>query len=222
MKKIFLSASGIIIFAAAGFAQFSYGVQATGNLGSAKISNVSDFNYSKTMQAGAGGGAVVQFDFSEKFAIRSGINFLQQGVKLKAVVDDDTNMKVDVKNKLNYLQIPVNLLYKIPASESVFYVGAGLFFNYGIGGNSIQKLSYTMGDGGEVNTVEKLKAFKKEENGGMGLKKADFGIGGLAGIKLNNGIFANAGYQISLSNIAGAPDSKYKNRGLQLSVGYFF
>jgi len=47
------------------------------------------------------------------------------------------------------------------------------------------------------------------------------GAGALAGIRLNNGVFANIGYQLSLTDISEG-DGRYKNRGLQLSVGYFF
>jgi hypothetical protein len=44
----------------------------------------------------------------------------------------------------------------------------------------------------------------------------------LAGVRLPGGVFANVGYQYGLSNISGDEDNVYKNRGLQLSIGYFF
>jgi len=101
------------------------------------------------------------------------------------------------------------------------YAGLGGFVNYGVGGTSTQTTRLTMPDGEENIIVEKLKAFKKEDDGGAGLKKFDVGASALAGVKFNNGLFANVGYQHSFTNISEG-EGKYKNQGLQLSVGYFF
>jgi Outer membrane protein beta-barrel domain len=221
MKKIILSAAAIIL-SLAGFAQFSFGVQATGNLATASVKDPQDFDFSKTSKVLPGAGVVVQYAFNQHIAVRSGVNYLQNGVKLKATADVITNMNVVVENKLNYIQVPVNVLYTKSVSEWQFFAGAGGFVSYGISGKSKGKLSYTMPDGHEAVTIEEVKAFKKEEDGGAGLKRFDAGIGALAGVRLANGIFANVGYQLSLTNISRDEDVKYKNRGLQLTVGYFF
>jgi hypothetical protein len=53
-----------------------------------------------------------------------------------------------------------------------------------------------------------------------GLKKFDYGASALAGVRFNNGLFANLGYQLSLADISEG-EGKYKNQGFQVSVGFF-
>ena len=220
MKKMTLVAMALF-FTMASFAQFSLGVQAIGNLGSANLKTAQDVGFSKTMKFLPGAGVVAQYDLSEKFAIRSGINYVQYAVDMQTTLDEESSLKVKAENRLHYLQVPVNVIYSIPVGNVKLYAGAGGYIGYGIGGHSTQTTSYIMPDENEMVIVEKLKAFKKEADGGAGLKKFDAGASALAGIKLNNGVFANVGYQLSLTNSAEGA-GKYKNHGMQLSVGYFF
>lgn len=221
MKKFILSATAII-FSAASFAQFSFGIQGTGNLGSASIKTTDGPDFRKTMKALPGAGVVVQYAINEHLAIRSGVNYLQNGVTLKTTIDETVATKVVVENKLNYIQVPLNVLYTVPFSRVQFFAGTGGYISYGISGKSKATFRYTMPDGHVAVETEETKAFKKENDGGAGLKKTDFGVGALAGIRLGSGLFANVGYQLSLANISGSDGVKYKNRGLQLTVGYFF
>lgn len=218
MKKMMLVAIGLII-GMAGFSQFSIGVQAIGNLSTASIKNDQNIDFTKKSMILPGGGIVAQYDFSEKLSLRTGVNYLQHGIKLNATIDPDVTAKAE--NKLHYLQLPVNVLYNFPVGNSKIYAGAGGFINYGISGESLQTVRERDNDGTITVTTEKLKAFKKEADNGAGLKKVDAGVGALAGIRLDNGIFANVGYQLSLTN-SSDDNGKYKNRGLQLSVGCFF
>jgi hypothetical protein len=220
MKKIIAVLTGIVLTAGS-FAQVSIGIHGTGNLASAKIKLGNDFDYNKTMKALPGGGIDIQFGISKNLAIRSGVNYVQNGVVLKADVSGETSMKVKLENNLHYVQVPVNVLVQWPVSMVKFYVGGGAFFNYGISGKTKSTLTYTMPDGNDFSETEKVDAFKKEEDGGAGLKRTDFGVGALAGLQFGK-FFANVGYQMSLSNSAEAEGGEYKNRGLQLTIGKFF
>jgi hypothetical protein len=220
MKKIVGLVSGIIL-SAGSFAQIAIGIQGTGNLASAKIKMENDFDYTKSMKAMPGAGIVAQFNISENFAIRSGVNYVQNGVVLKATVDGETSMKVKLENNLHYVQVPVNFLFKAPVSMVTLYAGGGAFFNYGISGKTKSTLTYNMPDGEVFSETEKVDAFKKEEDGGAGLKRTDFGVAALAGLQFGK-FFANVGYQFSLSNSVEAEGGEYKNRGLQLTIGTFF
>ena len=221
MKKMILSAIGFI-FTVGGYAQFSLGVQAIGNLSSAGLKDPYNTSFSKTMKLAPGGGVVVQYDFTEKLAVRSGINYLQHAVTIKSTLDESAGLKVKIENRLHYLQVPLTVQYSIPFGTAKLYAGAGGYINYGISGISKQTTSYIMPDEAEAVTVEKLKAFKKGADDGAGFKRVELGATALAGIRLNNGVFANAGYQLGLTNSAEGDGNKYKNHGLQLSVGYFF
>jgi hypothetical protein len=221
MKKMMLLLA-VIAISIAGFSQLSIGLQGTGSLGDAKIKNEADFDYRTKMKAMPGAGIVVQYGFSEHFAIRSGANYIQNGVSLKATVDESVNMRVVLENNLNYVQIPVNFLYTIPVSKLQFFVGGGGYVSYGVSGKSKITLTQTLPDGSQSTYKEDVKAFEKEENGGAGLKKADYGLGAIAGLRIGRKLFVNAGYQFSLANIAESEDGgQYKNRSLQFTIGYF-
>jgi hypothetical protein len=222
MKKMFLLV-GVVVISLTGFSQLSLGLHGTGNLSDAKIKTAQDIDFKKKMKTMPGAGVVVQYAFGKHLALRTGANYVQNGVELKATVDETVNMKVQLKRNLHYVQLPVNLLYTIPLGRMQFFAGGGGYFNYGISGKTKSKLSYTMPDGHEFVEEEEHDAFKKETDGGAGLKKSDYGLGVLAGIRLSGGLFVNAGYQLSLANIDDTDDgSQYKNRGLQLTIGYFF
>ena len=220
MKKILLVAIGVTA-GTAGFSQFKVGVQTIGNLSAASVKSEPGIEFTKTMKEMAGAGVVAQYNISDKLSLRSGLNYLQHGVILESKRTPTVNMQAKAENTLHYLQLPVNVLYNIPVGNVTLYAGAGGFINYGVSGTSTQTTKEFTPGGHETVTIEKLKAFKKEEQGGAGLKKFDYGASALAGVKLNNGIFANIGYQLSLADISEG-EGKYKNQGLQVSVGYFF
>ena len=221
MKKIILLGTGFIM-SIAGFSQFSVGVQATGNLSDAFIKNDNDFDYSKSMRIMPAAGIVAQYDLGEHFAIRSGINYVQHGITLKATVDEDVQMKVKARMRLHYLQLPVTAMYTLPLENARLFAGIGGYFGYGISGKDKETLSYIAPDESMIVITEEIDAFKKEEEDGAGLKRTDFGATALAGVELRNGLFVNVGYQLGLSNIDRTEDAKYKNRGLQLTIGYLF
>lgn len=215
-----LLATGIAL-STAGFSQFSFGVQATGNMSTARLTTSDDINFSKTMRFSPGGGLVAQYALSDKLAIRSGINYLQNGGVFNYTDNDFIVTKVKVDNKLNYLQLPVNFMYKLPIGKLELYAGVGGYISYGLSGKTKITKSYTLPDGNHV-TEEERDAFKDAEKNGAGFRKVDFGASALAGVKLKNGLFANIGYQFGLTDIASDTDTKYFNRSLQLHVGYLF
>jgi Outer membrane protein beta-barrel domain len=221
MKKILLLLSVTMVSAVA-FSQLSIGLQGTGSVTDAKIKTAADLNYKKKMKAMPGGGIVLQYGLNKHFAIRSGISYAQQGVSVTTTLDDISKMQVKLESRLHYVQVPLNFLYTVPLSRIQLYAGAGGYINYGIDGNMTATLTHTMPDGHQASSVEKTDAFKKEEDGGSGFKKTDWGLGGIAGIRFGK-VFVNAGYQLSLSNIdVGQENQEYKNRSLQITIGYFF
>ena len=221
MKKwIFIT--GALLCFTTGFSQFIFGVQASGNLASARIQNEADFNYDRNRKVLPGGGVFAEYGLNERFAIRGGINYLENGVTLKTLVDAESNMTVKLSNRFDYLQAPITLMYNWPASRLQYFVGMGGYFGYGISGKSKATLRYTMPDGNEMATSEVLDAFRSEEEGGLGLRRSDFGLTALAGIKLQNGLFAQVGYQVGLADINKDAGASYRNNGIQLAVGYYF
>lgn len=223
MKKFLLLFTAVAL-SVVGFSQFSIGVQATGALNTALVKSEYDIDYTKKMKPGQGAGVVLEYHFNEKIGIRSGVSFTQHGSDLEVLWEVENDMKTRLEATLNYLQIPVTVTYSFPAQNSRFFVGAGGYVGYGVGGKLKATLSSLDGEGQEMVFIEELKAFKKTEDGGGNFKKGDVGITAIAGVEFKSGWFVNAGYQFGLSNINmdEDPGNKYNNRGLHLTVGYFF
>lgn len=213
MKKL-ISFSLAAVISTASYAQLSVGVQGIGNLSSAKFELADVVNPTRSMRAMPGGGVVLQAGLGS-VAIRTGVNFLQSGVKLKGTVPGGDNF--EAATRINYVQLPVNLLYVAKAGGLQLYFGGGGYFNYAVSGQSV--ISGQV-NGQPMKVTDDL--FKSDDPDDVAFKRTDYGLSVLAGVRLPGGLFANVGYQYGLNNIGGDEDNVYKNRGLQLSIGYFF
>ena len=225
MKKIYLLAIAALVTTAA-FSQVKWGVQATGNLSTASLNEEYSEMFKKTPAIGFGAGVVSEATLSEKLSLRSSLNLLQKGVKMKATIeigegDDAFSTEATAVNKLYYAELPVNLIYNVSMSGGRLFFGAGPSVGYGLFGKS-KITSTNLFDPTEKETQE-ADAFKKEEDGGAGFKRFDLSANAVAGFQWNSGLTVNVGYLHGFSNlIDGADGESYKNRGLQLTVGYMF
>ena len=226
MKKVFFlltaMATGLV-----SMAQLSLGVQAAGNLSTAALKFEDATDVRKKMKLSPGVALVAQYNFGEQLGIRTGIHYLQHGVTVTTSGLDPENgdlgeVQLKAVSSLHYLQLPLNVLYFIPAGSAKLYVGAGGFAGYGISGTTKLSGTYTLPDGSHETVTEKQDAFKKESEGGAGLKRFDWGAGLVAGAQFGGKWFVQAGYQLSISDLDASATSAYKNRSAQLSIGYFF
>jgi len=218
MKKIILIAAGVIL-TVSGLAQIKLGLQVTGTLASADVKSKYDINFDKGIAGLPGVSAIVQYDMGRHTSLRTGITYLQQGTELKFSFDEFGS--TTTTTKLNYLQVPVQAIYGVNAGGSRLYAGVGGYGAYGLSGHVKNTLWFHTDDGG-YEITEKLKAFDKLEDDGGDLEKFDYGMIGLAGVELKNGLYFEAGYQQGLANISRDKEDTYKNKGVQFTIGYFF
>ncbi|ULQ53163.1 porin family protein [Flavihumibacter fluvii] len=225
MKKILLLLASVVLYNAAS-AQVKVGVQGIANLSSADLDTEEMLNPTKNQKLFFSGGIVVEVPINTSFGIRSGVDFLSKGVGLNSSVGEVdgeiSSLSFESDVKLNYLQLPVQVVYNIPVKSVQLNAGLGGYAAYGVSGKLQLETTTTFTDGGKGVEVEELDAFKKEEDGGAELQRFDFGVNASIGIKARSGLFANISYQLGLTNIAAEQDSKYKNRGLQLAIGFIF
>lgn len=225
MKKIFLLAA-TAIFSTAAFSQTKWGVQAIGNLSNISIKAEGADMFKKTSNIGFGVGVVSDVSLGGQLSLRSSLNLLQKGGKLKSNFESDGGVgemlpSVEMDGKFYYAELPVNLVYNVDLSSGRLYFGAGPSIGMGLFGK--MKVTSTNPFDPSEKEEEKVDAFKKEEDGGAGLKRLDFSANAIAGYQFRNGLYVNAGYLLGLSNLIDSEDGEsMKNRGLQLTVGYFF
>lgn len=218
MKKI-MFLLGVCTVSLFSFGQFSFGVEAGGRVNSATAKSKYDISFEKDARIAPAAAAIVQYDFPNGIAIRSGIGYAQQGVKL--FYQDDEFSSLTSWARLNYLQVPLHVMYQHAGRSLSLFGGLGGYAAYGFSGEIKNKLWFYTEDGG-YDVTEKLKAFKSAEEDGGDLEKFDVGVSAIAGIELKNRIYVEAGYQFGLRNNFRDKRDTYRNKGAQLTVGYFF
>ncbi len=223
MKRVFILMAGIVTTLASS-GQLSLGIQGTGNLSDANVKAPDFVSLSKEARIVPGGGVVADLTINPGLVVRSGINFLQSGITFKSslpgVPGEINSINVNSKGTFNYLQVPVNVLFSTKGNIR-FFAGGGPYVSFAVSGKAKSETTYNFADGSSETEKEETDIFEKDEEGNKAFKRTDFGVGAIAGVKLPGGLFANIGYQYSLSNISKQQGEKYNNRGLQLTIGYY-
>ena len=213
MKKILFT----LCLAAAALTTFAQDKSAT--FGIKAGANFSKFNISvdgSSVSASTGSltsfhvGAFGDFKVSDAFSIQPALLFTQLGGKT-TLEDDDQS--IEGKTTLNYLQVPVNAVYWAPAGSGKFFIGAGPFVGYALSGKDKASGNF---DGQTVSESQDV------EFGEDGYKRANFGVGAIAGYKLSNGLSLNVGYDLGLSSVVDAEGGSVKTQVFNVSLGFSF
>jgi hypothetical protein len=116
--------------------------------------------------------------------------------------------------KTYYLQVPVNIVYHIPAVIGNVYFGAGPYVGFGLSGKA-------KGKDEDGNSVSEDITFGSEPGD---LKRTDFGLNGIAGVEFKGGLILGINYDLGLSNISNdtGDNESLKNRVFGVSVGFKF
>lgn len=153
-------------------------------------------------------GAFVDFKFGN-VSLQPALNFTGKGGSFSGSSGEDFDGSAQFK--LYYLQVPVNVVYHVPAVVGDFYFGAGPFLGMGVSGKEKVKVN-----GAEQSEDVKFGSGEDE------VKRTEFGANAIVGFKFKTGFLINANYDLGLSNIANDDTSKLKNRVFGISVGYAF
>lgn len=219
MKKVFLLAAAGLLTTAA-FSQVRFGPQAAVNFSSASMDKDETEGMKKSMKPGFSVGVASEIQLSKSLTLRPSLNYMQKGVKMEGSGQTELgSYSGEMKVYMNYLELPVVLAYNITTPGSRIYFGAGPSVGYGISGKSKANFTVTFPGFPSETQSEEADTFKKEEEDGAGFKRLDVSANVIAGVQFNNGLFINAGGLFGLNNI-GAEDSKYRNIGGQLTVGF--
>ena len=122
--------------------------------------------------------------------------------------------------KVNSLEIPVNMVYYIPAGSGKVFLGVGPYLGFNLKGKSERSHLFTY-EGSISLTTSKFDL--KFSGPDRTLNFIDTGVNFLTGYKLNIGLLINAGYGLGMSNLN--PDlnsDSYSNRLISVGIGYEF
>ena len=212
MKKVFIAMmfAGITAFSAQ--AQFNIGIRAGLNATGVHGDAVPVFDESSSVKSKSGFqvGVVGEYSVSENFVIQPGLLFATQGFINSRTIEKE---KFEINWNLNYLQIPVNAMYKFGSGKTKFYLQAGPYLGYALGGKWIGELT---SDGKVVESDEEKIKF-----GSNDMKRLDFGIGFGLGLQIS-AVQIGLGYQYGLMNICNSSELDMKNDCLAFTVSYIF
>lgn len=192
----------------------TFGIRAGVNFQNLNGKESEDDDLDNKMLVGFNIGANAEIPIAQDFYVQPGLLFSTKGAKL----DDET----DVKVKLSYLEIPINLLYKPVLGDGNLLLGFGPYLAFAVGG----KLT----DGDNDLDIEFEKEISQDQEGSPTpyFKRMDAGANLLVGYELSSRISAQLNAQLGLVNInpevtgLDDDDSKTKNTGFGISIGYRF
>ncbi|MES2653342.1 MAG: outer membrane beta-barrel protein [Bacteroidota bacterium] len=166
-------------------------------------------------------GLTVDFKVGESTTLQSGLLFSTKGnksVEQQNSISYGYPVPYTTERNLNisYLEVPINLIYKKEVKMGTAYLGGGPYAAYAISGRirSIDKRDIYM----------KRASVKSVEFGDQSgqLKTSDYGLNGVAGFRLKNGMDFGANYGFGLANISNDAGFKSQNRQVGFSLGYHF
>lgn len=182
-------------------AQFQYGFKI--NAGLACQSDILEIANNCDVRFSPGFGFVGKYQFTEAFALKSGLEYQQKG---RSFDENGTSLS----NKLQYLNLPVKAEFSA-GEKAGFKKGQRVFFAVG------PYLSYLLDAEGELNEV----SFDLNKN----TKDFDFGLGFEIGFEFP--VFTNKALQLGLNYDMGfvevyKTESDLHNKMTSLSLGLLF
>ena len=197
MKKVFvLIAAAIVCMSASAQVQFGAKV-------GFDMTNFWGKDTEHGMKPSYQAGLIMEYKFSNKFAIAPEVVFASQGGKFKAIDVElfDYNISKNVTFNTNYINVPLMLKYYVSPAFS-------LDFGPQVGFNVYSKVS--------VEDVDKPLDMKDVTN------TVDFGLGLGGTYNLTDNAFVQARYTLGLTNVFDIDDSHEKNGNIQIAFGMKF
>jgi hypothetical protein len=197
------------------------------NISNTPGGRVNDANTLRTLQAGVIG----DFQLGGPLYLQPGLIYTGKGSKVQSGTEGMNGYFQQTFNPY-YLDIPVNLVFKTPASGmGRFFAGAGPYLAVGIRGKTRTEGRTLLG----INyNLERDIQFSKddpstlteEEGAGFGIiKRFDYGLNAVAGFE-GKSMVLSAGYGLGLAKIqsgAGSgSDDQNKYRVISFSLGFKF
>lgn len=212
MRKLFIT-STILLLSICSFSQVKIGIQFSPNLSWNRIDDASKTVENKGVSLKTGGGAFVDYEFSDNYAFHSGVFYTTKGSGVNIKFPTDTTggvLDTNVKMSLQYLQIPVAI--KLFTNE----IGTDMRMYFVVGGTINTNLTAKFnGDKSYTDENDKAIEYKKHVN--------FFGLSALvsAGVEMQLGgetwVFGGLSYNRGLLNIDNKNNGFQSKKGLDLN-----
>lgn len=158
------------------------------------------------------------------FSLEPGIFFSGQGGENKypPVSNQTTYWLSESTMRLWYIEVPIDIIYHLPAPFKNVYVGAGPYIAAGISGKDLGTVSEFFPDNPALNnrTYNDYKVRFDPDD----YRRFQFGANAIAGVRFKNHWLINIGYDLGLTAIThvNIGENNIKNDQFTVSVGYCF
>ncbi|WP_207514928.1 porin family protein [Longitalea luteola] len=179
--------------------------------------NGKEFNGDDTenkLKTGFHVGVNAEIPIASEFYLQPGVLFTTKGAKSK---DDD-----DIKVNLSYIEVPINFLYKPALGTGKLLLGIGPYIAFAVGGKASDE------DGEESDFKFKNEVSAAEYLQDPYARRIDAGGNFLVGYEFSNKFSAQLNAQLGMLKInpeiegVSNDETKYKNTGFGISLGYRF
>ena len=190
----------------------TFGVRAGVNFQNINGKDAADDKLDFKLKTGFHVGANAEIPIADEFYLQPGVLFSTKGAKA-----DEGDGKVNIA----YIEVPINFLYKGDLGDGKLLLGVGPYIAFGVGGKIKE-------GGNEADLKFKNEITPAEAMADPYLKRIDAGGNLLAGYEFNNKFSFQLNAQLGLVKInpkikgVSNDDTKWKNTGFGLSVGYRF
>ncbi|WP_205512224.1 porin family protein [Longitalea arenae] len=192
----------------------TFGLRAGVNFQNINGENAGGADLDNKIKTGFHVGVNAEIPVATDFYVQPGVLFSTKGAK--SDVDDD------VKVKLSYVEVPINFLYKPALGAGKLLLGIGPYVAFAVGG----KISDTNGDDTDIE-FEKEVTSAQWNSATPYLKRFDAGGNFLVGYEFTSKFSAQLNAQLGMVKInpkvtGVSDDTKWKNTGFGISLGYRF
>lgn len=175
-------------------------------------------------------GVVFDWHLSDNLNFMPNVNLLVKGAKSESSSSGNTggitfsNTQTG-KEKLTYLEVPLNFVYNAGGKKGAgLFVGLGPSVSIGLSGTGSVTTTTTVNGTSQTQVEENKVKFDGKANANDNddhLKAFELGGNFLIGYKFKNGLFVNANYNQSFTNIAVEQNQSFKNMYIGLNLGFF-
>ncbi|MDB5279980.1 MAG: hypothetical protein JWR61_4935 [Ferruginibacter sp.] len=233
MKKLIMSAA-LAVLAAGVTAQISFGAHVGGNFANLQGERTESGTTTKGLtkpKFGFLAGVVAVVPVTHVISFRPELNIIQKGYNANYNKTDATmSLASTGEGTFNFIELPLNFVYSFPSGDNTFFLGIGPSVSYGLSGKYNYTINstisgyptQTLSGNGHVKFDGKKDSEISASDPDKHIKALDFGGNILAGYKLPNGIYFQAGYTMGFNDIDPNPNSSLKTNGVNVKVGYIF
>lgn len=156
-------------------------------------------------------GTLLDVPMQSHGSFQPGLNYVMKNSEDNFV--DINNKNVLQKVSITYVEVPINVVFRIPAKSNNFLLGAGVAAAMAVKGKITEEVDHTLTRDEGLNFGDDTK----DDYG-----KYDFGINAIVGYEFHNGWFIQANYNHGINRlfVGGNPDDKLYNRYFALRFGY--